>query len=219
MKAIIIFILACICKDLSGQDTIHLSNPSFEDRPTCCQPPKGWTDCGFKGETPVDVQPALNGDNKPFFNVTQLAFDGATYLAMVVRENATYERVTQQLERQMQIGHCYAFSIMLCRSDTYLSASNKNDPLNLKNFNEPVVLRIWGADSACVKKSLLYTSDPVINTDWKKFDIQWKIDADAQFILFEVYYRNDNDWEYNGNLLLDNASDIVEIDCNAIIKK
>ncbi len=217
--AILGLIIASLSVYSQTKDTIKLVNPSFEDRPTCCQPPKGWTDCGFRGETPVDVQPALNGDNKPYFNVTQLASDGATYLAMVERENATYERVTQQLEKPMKIGHCYDFNIMLCRSDTYLSGSNKNDPYKLKNFNEPVVKRIWGADSACVKKSLLYTSDPVANTDWMKFDIQWKIDADAQFILFEAFYSKNNEWAYNGNLLLDNASDIVEVDCGVLNKK
>jgi hypothetical protein len=194
-------------------------NPSFEDRPTCCQPPKGWTDCGFRGETPPDVQPALNSDSKPFFNVTQKAFDGETYLGMVVRENATYERVTQQLEKPLRIGRCYSFSMMLCRSITYLSASNKNNPNILRQFTDPVVLRIWGADSICVKNSLLYTTEPIENTDWVKYDFQFKTVADLNYILLEAFYSKNNEWAYNGNVLLDNASDIIEIDCDSLIKK
>ena len=107
---------------------IFIQNGSFEGTPKCCEPPNGWIDCGFKGETPPDVQPALDDKNQPFFSVTKTAFHGNTYLGMVVRENDTYERVSQRLIKPMLKGTCYSFSIMLCRSSTYLSASNKNEP-------------------------------------------------------------------------------------------
>jgi hypothetical protein len=67
---------------------IDLKNPSFEDSPRAGMPPDDWTDMGFPGETPVDVQPG-------FYKCTTKAHHGQTYLGMVVRDNATNEAVGQ----------------------------------------------------------------------------------------------------------------------------
>lgn len=216
-----IFIL-CITFSISGysqeQEVIKLTNPSFEGVPTCCQTPMGWTDCGFKGETPPDIQPAFDQQNNPFFNVTKKPFDGNTYLGMVVRENETYERVSQKLANPLQAGKCYTFSIMLCRSDTYLSASNKSRPTELKQFTNPVVLRIWGGEAYCNSKKLLVVSPVIENTDWERYDFEFKTQSQFDFILLEAFYDLPVIFPYNGNVLLDNASDIVEIDCSIIEK-
>ena len=73
---------------LAQNGIIHLENPSFEGIP--CESgkdnvfPKGWQDCGFKGETPFDVFSIEGGGT---FQVTQEPLDGDTYIGMVVREN------------------------------------------------------------------------------------------------------------------------------------
>ena len=142
---------------LDGQQAqeIFIQNGSFEDSPKCCDPPTAWENCGFKAETPPDVQPALDDANRPLFNVTKTAFAGNTYLGMVVRENDTYERVAQRLLQPMKKDVCYTFSIYLCRSETYLSASNRKEPDKLKEFTQPILLRIWGGDAYCHQKQLL----------------------------------------------------------------
>jgi outer membrane protein OmpA-like peptidoglycan-associated protein len=192
---------------------IFLQNGSFEGTPACCMTPNGWTDCGFKGETPPDIQPALNQDNQPFFNVTKKAADGNTYLGMVVRENETYERVSQRLIKPLQKGICYTFSILLCRSDTYLSASNRDDPKNLKQFTSPVLLRIWGGEAYCNQKQLLAESPLIENTDWKKYEFEFQPKSELNYFELEAFYKTPVLFPYNGNILLDGASHISVIPC------
>jgi outer membrane protein OmpA-like peptidoglycan-associated protein len=205
----------------AGIETIHAQNPndiflqngSFEGTPACCLPPTGWQDCGFKGETPPDIQPALNSDNQPFFNVTKKAADGSTYLGMVVRENETFERVSQRLIKPLLKGTCYTFSILLCRSETYLSASNRTEPNKLKQFTSPVILRIWGGEAFCNQKQLLASSPLIENTDWKKFEFEFQPNKDLNYFELEAYYKTPSLFPYNGNMLLDGASHITVIPC------
>ena len=105
MRLRIVVLLGCLfgmCTGLQAQEEpIKLTNPSFEDLPHHSKPPRGWIDCGFDGETPVDVQP--NGT----FSVTKPAAEGNTYIGMVVRDNDTWEAVSQRLSRPLQAGQCY----------------------------------------------------------------------------------------------------------------
>src|SRR4029077_746066 len=135
---------------------------------------------------PPDIQPALDYKNNPAFGVKEKPYHGKTYLGMVVRENGTYERVSQRLIKPLRAGKCYSFSIMLCRSDVYLSASNLNT--GLKQFTEPVILRIWGGDSYCNQKQLLAKSNLIKNTEWEWYDFQIKVESDLQYFELEAYY-------------------------------
>ncbi len=216
-----VIIIAVIASHISLAqiiDKIKLVNPSFEDTPNCCLAPEGWTDCGFSGETPPDVQPAFDENDEPFYGIKKMAFDGKTFLAMVVRESGTYERISQKLERPLQKGHCYVFKIGLCRSDTYRSAVISN-PYLLKQFTEPVLFRVWGGDSFCNDKNLLIKSEPIINTEWKEYVFLFNAGFEISHIQLEAFFNPQKNETYNGNLLLDNASNIIEIDCNAINKK
>lgn len=105
----------------SQGEAIYLTNPSFEDMPRHSIAPSGWYDCGFPGESPPDVQP--NGE----FGVTKPANHGATYLGMVVRDNDTWESVSQKLSRPLKRGQCYEFSLDLARSELYISLSRANN--------------------------------------------------------------------------------------------
>lgn len=215
---IILFVVFnwAIFQTVCGQspNDIFLQNGSFEGPPACCQPPIGWTDCGFKGETPPDIQPAVNQlTNQPFFSVTKKAIAGNTYLGMVVRENDTYERVSQRLIKPLRKGTCYSFSIMLCRSETYLSASNKNDPANLKQFTSPTILRIWGGEAYCNQKQLLGESPLIENTDWQKYEFEFQPKSDLSYVELEAFYKTPVLFPYNGNILLDDASHMNVIPC------
>ena len=86
-------------------DSIRLVNASFEDTPKQSSPPMGWTDCGFTGESAPDVHPSN------FWQVSKPAFNGRTYMGLVVRHNDTWERVSQMLESPLVGGQCYNFSI------------------------------------------------------------------------------------------------------------
>ncbi|NND33151.1 MAG: OmpA family protein [Saprospiraceae bacterium] len=191
-------------------------NPSFEDIARASLPPKGWIDCGFPNESPPDVQPSGAWD------VYRPAYHGYTYLGMVTRENDTWESVGQRLSHPLLKNRCYDFSIYMCTSSEYWSAvapdSVKNreflpDDLPKKNFDQEIKLRIWGGDGYCDKKELLGESATVKNTNWEKYS--WKIEPkrDITHIILEAFYKTPTLFPYNGNILIDHASNFTMIAC------
>ena len=107
MKRSILFLLIGFLNlPLFGQDEpIALTNPSFEG--TAAEGsvngnlPNGWYDCGFPGETVPDIHPK---EGPGAFQVTREAFHGRTYIGMVVRENETWEMISQRLSGALQAG-------------------------------------------------------------------------------------------------------------------
>ena len=209
---------------------IHLKNPSFEGIPQQGMYARfnlsGWIDCGFSQETPPDV----HGSNTNYFDVNKKPFHGNTFLGMVVRSTNTWERVSQRLEAPLLKGQCYKFTIYLARASRYVSGINEDRLQRYRNrarlkevrrtfgraeydFTNPVILRIWGGNGYCVQKELLAESQPIINTDWKKYEFYFKPKFNHQYIELEAFYELPLIQFYNGNVLLDNASDIVPVPC------
>lgn len=192
----------------SGQDgVIELYNPSFEDIPLNSRPPRGWTDCGFPRESPPDTQP------DPTFQVTKNAQDGNTYLGMVVRDNDTWESVSQRLSQPMQKGQCYSFSIYLSRSELYVSPSRINTDRAV-NYTTPAKLRIYGGFDNCDKQYLLAETKEIISFRWLQYNFKLEPIADYTHLIFEVFYKTPTLFPYNGNILLDNASPLSPIPCD-----
>ncbi len=192
-----------------SQDVIFLENPSFEDSPQDAQAPYGWTSCGFEGETAVDVHPMKGG----LFGVTKKPFDGLTYLGMVVRDNSTYEGVGQKLSSPLLPGHCYQFEINLCRSETYESLSRVTG--EEANYAEPATFVVMGGKETCERSVFLAKSTPVAHEGWKKYKILFQPNDTVSFFIIEAYYLSGDTPPYNGNILADNASPIIRIDCQS----
>lgn len=202
------------------EQVISLNNPSFEDFPQHSVPPEGWTDCGFFDETPPDVQPS------GAWGVFWPAMDGNTYLGMVTRENETYESVGQRMNGVLRAGTCYQISFFLCKSPVYFSGVNqwvdgKKKTLSERNFVTPIKLRIWGGNDMCKKEEMIGESPLVTNTEWEKYYIKLSPrKGNYRYIFLEAYYETPVLFPYNGNILVDNASDIVSLnDCNEELKK
>jgi len=210
MRLRIVVLFGCmfgLCVGLQAQEEpIKLTNPSFEDLPHHSKPPRGWIDCGFDGETPVDVQP--NGT----FSVTKPADDGNTYIGMVVRDNDTWEAVSQRLSRPLQAGQCYEFSVSLSRSELYVSTSRVTD--SPANYVTPAKLRIYGANDYCDKGLLLAETSLIINTRWLEYSFRFEPTANFTHLIFEAFYKTPSLFPYNGNVLMDNASEIVPVPCD-----
>lgn len=210
------FILLAFSFSALGQDEpIILANPSFEGRPGAgelsgAMSLSDWYDCGFPGESAPDVHPAATPGNG-FFQVDQKAFHGNTFLGMVVRENDTWERVTQRLSRPLEAGKCYEFSISLCRSLIYMSLGRLDN--EMKNYTTPVKLRIWGGAGQCDRAELLGESSLVINSRWLEYNFKFEPTKELRYIVFEAFYNTPTPFPYNGNILLDNASDIIPVPC------
>lgn len=192
---------------VSAQEVIKLTNPSFEDVPGHSRPPVGWRDCGaflFPGESPPDVQPSGS------WEVRKPASDGDTYLGMVVRENDTWESVSQQLSGTLKKGKTYTFELYLCTSEVYMSFTKANRTTE-SNYTTPAKLRIWGGNSLCSKEILLAESPLITNNAWKKFNFTFKPTKNVNYIVLEAFYKTPTLVPYNGNILVDNASNIVEV--------
>jgi outer membrane protein OmpA-like peptidoglycan-associated protein len=194
---------------VAGQKIIPLTNGSFEDVPKQSQPPRGWGDCGFAGESPTDVHPA--SDSLSYWQVQQPAAHGNTYLGMVVRDNETYESISQYLPAPIRAGSCYEMTISLCKSKIYISQSRMTG--RTENYDEPTVIRIYGGTSICRHSELLYESPPIDNTEWEEFLVEFKPSGDYRTITLEAFYKTPVLFPYNGNLLVDNASDIEKVTC------
>ena len=220
MRIILILILAFSISETNAQmDVITLSNPSFEDTPRqggTAIGIKGWYDCGiinFPDETAPDIHP------QDFWNNTKQASHGKTYLGMVVRDNETWESVSQRMSSSMKAGQCYSFSMELSRSAKYLSGSrfaleNYDDKSQTFSYTTPTVVRIWGGSGYCNTKELLAETIPVKHSEWKTYPFKLSPSFNHKIITIEAYYKVPVLVPYNGHILIDNCSDIKEINCS-----
>lgn len=190
-------------------DVIYLTNSSFEDLPQHSRTPRGWYDCGFGDESPPDIQPS--GE----FGVIKPAYEGDTYLGLVVRDNDTWESVAQRLSAPLKKGQCYSFSIYLARSELYLSLSRKAGAANKEaNYITPAKLRIYGGFDYCDKQYMLGETSLIINERWIQYNFKFEPIDDYTYIIFEAFYKTPTLFPYNGNILLDGASAIKQIPCD-----
>ena len=212
-----------LSSNLTAQtEKISLMNPSFEGPSHAgtnggAHTIKGWQDCGvvyFENETPPDIHLGMEADGKSqeaHFGVIQPASDGFTFLGFVVRDNESYESVSQRLPSVLEADKCYSFSIDLSRSASYISPYPERS--NSKSYIKPAVLQIYGGAAYCGKRELLAESKAVSNTEWKTYDFEFRPTKNHRYITLVAYYKVPVLVPYNGNLLLDNASDIVRIAC------
>ena len=189
---------------------IKLDNPSFEDYPQAAHTPQGWNDCGFPNESPPDVQPNAT------FRVTKTASHGSTFLGLVVRDVNTWEAVGQRLKTPLLKGVNYTFSLDLARSELYESQSQ----VTKKNVNyiTPVIIRIWAGTGYCTKTEMLDETEPIASNNWKKYTFKFTPKAQHTHIMIEAFYKVPTLFPYNGNIIIDNASDIVPEEEKKIVK-
>jgi outer membrane protein OmpA-like peptidoglycan-associated protein len=199
------FLIAfCACTlPVFGQKpvVIKLDNPSFEDYPQAAHTPQGWFDCGFAGESAPDVQPSGT------FSVNKPAFHGSTYLGMVVRDNNTWEAIGQRLKSPLLKGVTYTFSLYAARSELYMSKSQLTG--KDANYITPAAVRLWAGSGYCAKEEMLDETEPVSEGNWKKFTFKFTPKATLSYFMVEGFYKVPTLFPYNGNVLVDNASDIV----------
>lgn len=207
------FLLLFLFSYSNAQEEIFLLNPSFEGFPKLSNTPGSWFDCGFPGESAVDIHPVPESE----FLVDKVALDGETYLGMVTRENETWEAIGQRLSQPLLEGKTYRFNINLAQSLTYFSSLSSRNNTNIygapkkTNFATPIKLRIWGGNGYCKKEELLAESPLISNTDWLNFVFTLRPENELNYITLEAYYETPNVIAYNGNILLDNASSIVKV--------
>ena len=224
MRSVLLGIFIFCAMGMNAQfDTISLRNPSFEDDPrrgayynsvmeSQRNNIKNWFDCGilnFEKETAPDIHPSDFWENR------KQPSDGLTYLGLVTRDNDSYESVSQELRATLIAGQCYSFSVDLAKSEKYVSPSRLNEDDKKKyNYTTPAVFRIWGGYMHCGLEELIAESVPVKNSPWKTYNFKLSPKANYKYITFEAYYKVPALIPYNGHILVDNCSDIIQINCD-----
>jgi len=209
---------------VTAQD-VSIFNRGFEDTPrrgttngfNYTRSVDGWFDCGtrrFPAESPPDIHP-----NNYWKNNLPPA-KGRSYVGLVVRQNDTWESISQGLDIPLKKDQCYSFSIYMARSNDYWSKSrdinnnitSENDkPVN---YVEPAVFRLWGGSVYCAQEQLLAESEPIDHKDWRVYEFKIEPKSDINFILIEAFYVVPTFFPYNGHILIDEASDFKEIPCS-----
>ena len=208
-----LFAITTVPSVLLGQK-IKLNNGSFEDVAQHSTAPYGWHNCGDPAESPPDIQPG-------HFKVEEPANNGKTYIGLVTRDNDTWEGMSQRLNKPMIAGECYNFSIYLAKAPAYVSLSRST--MKEENFYAAVRLKIYGGNTHCStdrnggKGKLLGETGPINHKEWKKYSFKFQPSAEYNYIYLEAYYKRGAFFPYNGNLLLDNCSDIVSCDFKEVI--
>jgi len=210
----------CIEEEISREstsDTIYLMNPSFEDIPhggglfQYDTGITGWFDCGmihFKAESPPDIQPTP--DNT--WGVSIEAAHGCTYLGLVVRDNDTWESVSQKLQYPLEATECYSFSVQLAQSEQYISATRLTG--ELANYNSPTRIQIWGGDDPCQFQELLAESTAESVFDWQSLEFVLSPSESTKTLSIRAFTEDATSLPSNGHILVDDLSPIVKISCN-----
>ena len=184
---------------------IELRNPSFEDVPRASATPTGWYDCGQMRDSPPDVQPG-------FWQVTTPPKDGSSYLGMVVRDDETWESVSQRLSRPLEANQCYELRMDLCKAPKYVSKSPRS--VDETDFVTPAIVQIYGGNGYCDRAELLARSTIINHSRWIGYNFRLSPKkSNYSFILIEVYYKLPLLFPYNGHVLFDNLSAITPIVC------
>jgi hypothetical protein len=212
LKLIIIFIscLLFINNPILCQEKIYFKNPSFEaSRGDYGTLPMSWDNCSTSFDyTSTDLHDRFSN----FFGVRTRPIDGETFVGMVARMDGSYESIGQLLETPLQTETTYQFGIFIARSNKYVSISQSTRME--ANFNEPIILRVWGGNDNCERKELLAETEPIEHRDWREYIFEFQPTADYKFLTFEAYFDNEIGlgFPYRGNILIDNCSDIMIID-------
>jgi hypothetical protein len=210
MKKIILFSFYIFSSTFvfSQNEVVKFTNPSFEGKPGSGELPESkehqslkWINIAPNEQSPPDTQPGS-------FGCTKKAFEGKTYLGMVVRDNGTKEAICQKLTDTLKEDVEYAFEITLAKSEIYLSKSQLK--VIEVNYDKPCILKIWLGTNYGEKKQLIYQSIPIKNTEWKKYKVEFSPNEDFRYISFEVDFENEDEF-YSGNMLIDDLSDIIII--------
>ncbi len=234
MKFLFTIILSCfLISGIFAQDKpIKLRNPSFEGTPhvgtlNFVNRIAGWFDCGlrkFPTESPPDLH--MGGEISQYFKVDSKAQHGNTYIGMVVRDNDTWESVSQSLSAPLEAGQCYQFSLYLSKSEEYRSPARNSGILIEEAVSEgikvdsidhitPCVLRVWGGTGPCQSSQteLLAETNVVTHERWIQYDFKLEPKQTHYFLTLEAYVKTPSLFPYNGHILLDNLSEIIPIPC------
>jgi gliding motility-associated-like protein len=189
LTLVLLAVISLINFSNAQQQTCY-QNPSIEGPSQAHVVPAPWQACYGS----PDTQPGQWG-------ITQAPSNGNSYVSFLHAGNAPNgysEGMTQLLSPPMIANTTYTFTVDLCHSNIYNTASPGNCYSSLA---------VWGGNSACARTQLLWTSGVIWNTAWQSYTITFTPTANWTYLSFEPYYIT----ACSGyiNVMMDNISCIV----------
>ena len=216
-------VVLCLLPILSIAQTLEqfVKNPSFEDAPrkgsyynSILEAQKNnikdWFDCGII-EFPENTAPDIHAEKTGYWSVKHSPSEGFTFLGLTIREEGSWESVSQELLRPLSKDSCYNFTIDLSKSLSYQSGI-RNKEKELFPFDKSITLIIWGGYSKCNKSEILYKSPPIDNEEWQSYGVNLHPKSDIKHLTIQASFIDDRD-PYNGNILIDNISEFTVTAC------
>jgi hypothetical protein len=137
---------------------------------------------------------------------------GKTYAGLVTRDNDTQEALGQALTTPLLSGHCYLLRFHAARSTSFSSYSRTTElPAD---FSGAVRLQLWAGKDHCQMQELLAETTPIRDTSWKTYELLFSPREEYDQFFFKATYVDDSD-VYNGHVLIDHLSPILELECAA----
>ena len=130
-------------------------------------------------------------------------------MGLVVRSNFTKEAIAQKLEQPLKKNKNYQMSLYVAKANKLISKDSKTRQKS--NYNSPAVIRLWGVNHKCETEELLFESQPIDSAEWRKLDIEFTPQIQHKHLMIEAFFSKIKDEPYNGHVLLDNISPIIEI--------
>ncbi len=174
-----------------AQQTCYL-NPSVEGPSAPHVVPAPWQACYGS----PDTQPGQWG-------ITQAPSNGTSYVSFLhdgATANGYSEGMTQLLAPPMVANTAYSFTVDLCHTNIYNTAS----PGNCYS-----TLQVWGGNSACATTQLLWQSGSFTHTNWQSYTITFTPTANWTYLSFEPYMITPCSGYIN--VMLDNISCIAPV--------
>ncbi|MBR9920907.1 MAG: hypothetical protein GYB31_08705 [Bacteroidetes bacterium] len=208
IKGLLVFLLLLpFC--LEAQVVHRFANPSFEGEPGLNNTPEGWKQCSMVRNIPATVSEEIISNSNGFYICGPDPSDGRTYMLMVGRQDDSWEAVYQKMEQKLEKGKWYAFEVDVARAHCLVSTIVGQG--GIYDFSAPLSLGVKGSNHSCKFADLLYKSPAITDTLWQRIEIAFKAKKNYTNLVLEVTYPSEAFIPYNGNLLLDNISDLREI--------
>ncbi|MEL7047217.1 MAG: OmpA family protein, partial [Pseudomonadota bacterium] len=84
------------------------------------------------------------------------------------------------------------------------------------NYNTAAKLRIYGGINGCERSKMLAETNLIIHTRWIEYNFKFEPQENYSHIIFEAFYNTPTLFPYNGNILLDNASNLKLVPCEEV---
>ncbi|HRI59484.1 MAG TPA: hypothetical protein PK228_07165 [Saprospiraceae bacterium] len=160
----------------------------------------GWETVGVE----PDVQPGVSGCVLP-------ARDGSNYIGLDVVGELS-KGVGQELKGNLEKDSTYVLSLYLAYSDTYQAVQQTKKGFKTVNCDKPASLGIIGLNRQEGLAELMAVATPATDKTWQKHIVYFRpVKVGYNEIGFVALPEEDAPRDWNGNLLMDKVSAIIQI--------